>query len=394
MKRHFLYFAACLTVFSLCCPFSAMAADYGEDSGEDSFGGENSGLEESFKKERRIFLWDVTISMVGATRDGANPEGQKRRNPDFEYSRSGFPYYNQSKDIFDRTREDLLKMIMQIQSESTEVIVLPFRNEIVGEFRANATEAGKRQLRDQIMGWNDLMPGGTFTATCLRRAVGFFTPDRVNRLILLTDGEPSGNEGDQLLSFIRNWDGNKETRGEGNYLVYVMLTDEANGNIGERIIEESERNDDISVITPDTPISEHSFVSIARNASIHVRDYFDGKSAKNGRGVLEVSYSHVDGPEIDEDAVFHFSVEDNDYVSVDSTLAVRPSDGKLLVPFTLKKSFDENLSELPHDHNMMIEMTCSKDPACRNLDIAGKKTVFVSLVIKPEPRLEIRWSAK
>ena len=209
MKRHFLYFAACLTVFSLCCPFSAMAADHEEDSG----------LEESFKKERRIFLWDVTISMVGATRDGANPEGQKRRNPDFEYSRSGFPYYNQSKDIFDRTREDLLKMIMQIQSESTEVIVLPFRNEIVGEFRANATEAWKRQLRDQIMGWNDLMPGGTFTATCLRRAVGFFTPDRVNRLILLTDGEPSGNEGDQLLSLIRNWDGNMETRGEGNYLV-------------------------------------------------------------------------------------------------------------------------------------------------------------------------------
>ena len=64
--------------------------------------------EEAFKKERRIFLWDVTISMVGATRDASFPKGTKRSKPSFDYAKSGFPYYNASKDIFDKTRETLI----------------------------------------------------------------------------------------------------------------------------------------------------------------------------------------------------------------------------------------------------------------------------------------------
>ena len=351
--------------------------------------------EEAFKKERRIFLWDVTISMVGATRDASFPKGTKRSKPSFDYAKSGFPYYNASKDIFDKTRETLIKLISQVQNESTEIIVLPFRNDIVGEFKANATAAGKEQLCNQIMNWKDLKPGGTYTATCIKKAVSYFTPDRINRLVLLTDGEPSDNEGSKLISFLQNWRGHKETRGNGNYLVYVMLTDEANGEVGNTIIEESKKNpEQITVITPEDDISEMVFISIGHNASIHVRDYFDGKVSTNGKGVIDIPCYIVEGQAIPDNSFFHFTTEENDFVEIDPSAAVRVSEGKLRVPFTLEKSFEENLATLPSDHDMTINISCEKDAACKSIEITGSRAISVSLVMKPEPRVKISWSTK
>lgn len=130
---------------------------------------------EAFKKERRIYLWDVTISMVGATKDATCPKASKRTAPDYAYNQ-GFPNYNSQKDIFNDTRAKLIKMIYETQVESTEIIVLPFRNGIVGEIKGDASVEGKAKLKKAIMEWNDLQAGGTFTATCLKEAVNkFFT---------------------------------------------------------------------------------------------------------------------------------------------------------------------------------------------------------------------------
>ena len=384
MRHNLLLAVATLVIACLSLPLGATSVS---SPSEDQ--------DETFKKERRIFLWDVTISMVGATRDASCPKGTKRSKPSFDFAKSGFPNYNAKKDIFDKTRETLIKLISQIQNESTEIIVLPFRNEIVGEFKANATAAGKEQLCNQIMGWNDLRPGGTYTATCIQKAVGYFTPDRINRLVLLTDGEPSDNEGPRLISFIQNWKGQKETQGNGNYLVYVMLTDEANGDVGNTIIKESIKNpEQITVIPPDGDISEMVFISIGHNASIHVRDYFDGKVATNGKGAIEIPCNLVEGTAIPDNSIFHFSIEPNDFVDIDPSVTVRVTDGKLIVPFTLKKSFEENLATLPSDNDTLITMSCEKDPSSKSIEISGSRSVVVSLVMKPEPRVKINWSTK
>lgn len=344
--------------------------------------------EETFKKERRIYLWDVTISMVGATKNASCPKAQKRTNPDYSYS-EGYPNYNASKDIFDNTREKLIKMIYQIQNESTEVIVLPFRDGIVGEFSANATASGKEQLKNLIMGWNDLHSGGTFTATCLKDAVNkYFKEDKINRLFLLTDGEPSGNEGNQLLAFLRQWKGVKETKGQSSYLVYVMLTDEA---FNQGIIDTAEESG--GDITVTETFEEPVWLSLRHSATIHVRDYFNGKISNDGRGSFEIPYSYITGNSIPENSVFHFEIEGNDYIDVDSTAPVRPSDGKFTVPFRFKKGFEECLSELPQEFNLSIPGVCRKDgTANKNIILVGSSAVDVSLVIKSEPRVKISWS--
>lgn len=352
----------------------------------------HTGLDEAFKKERRIFLWDVTISMVGATKDASCPKGDKRSKPDFDYSKSGFPYYNEEKDIYDETRDVLIDKIMQIQNESTEIIVLPFRNGIVGEFKANATASGKEFLKEQIMSWNDLVPGGTYTATCLEEAVNkYFTKDRTNRIFLLTDGEPSDGEGPKLLNYIMNWKGLSETKGSGIYLVYVMLTDEADNADIKKVAELNPEQ--IQVIEADQDFEEHVTIVITNNVSLYVRDCFkdDLNSAK---GVIHVPYSFIEGVEIPENSHFYFKIEENDYVEINDALEIFPENGSFAIPFSLKKSFEENLAELSHEYDTVLTITCIKDQESRNIDISGKNTILLSLIMKPEPRVTIKWMEK
>lgn len=371
-----------LTLFFTALVFTMFANSWNASAQQDAFG-----QDESFMKERRIFLWDVTISMVGATKDASCPKASPRKNPGYNYN-EGYPNYNVKKDIFDETREKLINLILQIQNESTEIIVLPFRNGIVGSFKASATAEGKQQIIDEIRAWNDLRSGGTYTATCLKDAVDiYFTPDRVNRLFLLTDGEPSGQEGSQLIRYIENWQGIKVPRCPQSYMVYIMLTDEA---YNEDIIHAAEKtNGDIIVVSE---FKEPVFLSIGHKASIHVREHFNGKVSKDGRGEFTVPYTMVAGNRIPDNSNFHFAVEGNDFLYIDPKVPVSPENGKFVVPFVLKKDLDYYLANLPSNHNLCLNVRCTKDSGSnKEINITGSNVVKVSLVIKKEPRATISW---
>ena len=344
------------------------------------------------KKERRIFLWDVTISMVGATQNSACVKGTKRSKPSFDYANSGFPYYNKDKDIFDTTRETLLKLIDDIKTESTEIIVLPFRNDIVGEFKAFATAEGKDQLRKQIMGWDDLQVGGTFTGTCLEKAIRLFTEDKKNQVVLLTDGEPSGNEGTILLNILKAWKGGQQTRIK-NRLVYVMLTQEAEGELSQVIKDIADNSDgQISVITPKESIAETVYIILGNKTSLHVRDFAsDGISSKDGSGTIGLSYT-TEGPAIPRGYSVHVTVEENDFVIIDAD--VSPENGKFTIPFRLKKNLDENLASLPLDSNLTLVMNFENNKDFPNVRIVDGYTAGLELVLRPEPRVSISWSLK
>lgn len=344
------------------------------------------------KKERRIFLWDVTISMVGATKEQPKEgngivKGTKRSNPDFNYAQSNCPNYNASKDIFDKTRQTLINLIDGIRTESTEVIVLPFRDKIVGGgYKSDATADGKAKLKKFIMELGKLEEGGTFTGSCLQEALSYFTPDRRNHVILLTDGEPSDGEGPKLLRILDNWNGDKETKGIGDRLTYVMLTDEA---FNEDIKNRADSNRNITVILPGESIEEMCSLSIGHNTSIHVRDFFDGTVALNGKGTFELPFT-FEGPAIPKDYKLHLSIEDNDFVDVETDVKVIGN--KFVIPFTLKKTLAENISELPHDSNLTLVLTMKEDSVFKNVNIVDGHEATVELVLKAEPRVKISWS--
>ncbi len=335
------------------------------------------------KKERRVFLWDVTISMIGATQQPGYPKGTKRSKPSFDYTRSNYSSYNKDKDIFDQTRQKLINLINAIQTESTEIIVLPFRNGIVGEFKADATAAGKSYLKNCIMDWDDLQEGGTHTGTSLQKAIGYFTPDRRNHVILLTDGDPSGGEGTKLLSILNNWNGEKTQEGTGNRLTYVMLTQEAANQAIEEI---AKGNPSIDVVGPDQPIDEHTSLSLGQSTSIHVRDFYDGKVATNGKGTFELSYK-IDGPALPNGYKLHFTVEENEFVQVDTDAAF--SGNSFVVPFSLLKSLEDNIQDLPHDSNLTLTLTFNQIDGFKNVSVVDSHNANLELVLKAEPRVKI-----
>lgn len=389
MKK-FLVFSL-LFIFFGCYSWNVSAAVATSSEGEEQ--------EYAFKKEHKIFLWDVTVSMVGATENPNCPKATKRTKPDFDYQHNGSTWnYNKDKDIFDKTREDLIRLIMNINTESTKITVIPFRDDIIKEdiFVAEmATAEGKAELKRQILEWNGLKNGVTNTATCLKKAVERFEQDRRNQVILLTDGEPYKAESEQLLTFIKNWRNYKETRASGNNLVYVMLTDEANGTIGPKIKELSNQDPEhITVLDQNSNIVEHAFVTIGNHASIHVRDFFDGKVSRDGKGKIEIACHLVGGPAIPSDAVFHFKLDENDFVSVDPTIPIHPIGEKIEIPFTLLKTFEGNLATLPADYDATITGNIELDATSKNIDIQGNRGVTISLVMKPEPRVTISWSTK
>ena len=99
----------------------------------------------------------------------------------------------------------------------------------------------------------------------------------------------------------------------------------------------------------------------------------------------------MDGNEIPDDSEFCFTIEENEYISIDPSEEIEPEDGFFIIPFKFKKSFEEIYADLPHDSNLTLKVTCSKDEDSKLIDITGGSSVDLALVVKPEPRATISW---
>ena len=84
-------------------------------------------------------------------------------------------------------------------------------------------------------------------------------------------------------------------------------------------------------------------------------------------------------------------IEENEYISIDPSEEIEPEDGFFIIPFKFKKSFEEIYADLPHDSNLTLKVTCSKDEDSKLIDITGGSSVDLALVVKPEPRATISW---
>jgi len=72
------------------------------------------------KTQRRIYLWDVTLSMKG--------------------------YKGLTPDIYEDVVRFLKREITSLTDEFTEIIVLPFQEDVLEHWVVNATELGKKEI--------------------------------------------------------------------------------------------------------------------------------------------------------------------------------------------------------------------------------------------------------
>lgn len=170
------------------------------------------------KFQRRIYLWDVTLSMKG--------------------------WNGKTPDIYDDVVDFLKREINSLTDEKTEIIVLPFQESILDEWITKASEAGKKEIIDKIEKYNNGLVTNTNIVQPIRTAQSkYIKDDRRNLLFLLTDGKQSGGN-QELLATIRNWERFAEINNA--YAVYVMLTKEA---IDDEVVDIIQMTERIDVVT-------------------------------------------------------------------------------------------------------------------------------------------------
>ncbi len=156
--------------------------------------------------DRRIYLWDVTLSMQG--------------------------YQGKTPDIWDNVTAFLKKDIENISDENTELVILPFQENILADWSCKATKDGKKELLRHIDEAKKLFakPTNTNIAGPFTKMKGSYVDhNRNNLVILLTDGKQNVAGGqDAWRNLLTTW--HPYAKLNNAYLIYVMLTNQAIDN--------------------------------------------------------------------------------------------------------------------------------------------------------------------
>lgn len=175
--------------------------------------------EPKIRCERRIYIWDVTKSM-----QGHNSKTQQ---------------YDPTIDVWDSLVEWLKNDINSQSDSSTDIVVLPFQEEILDCWETKATAEGKRELLRKIDEAKKRYQNLTYTNISGPFEVvkrDYVNAEKNNVLILLTDGKQSDKFGSQEKwnAVLQKW--GEFAKKNNAYLVYFMVTEHAVDPKTEEII--------------------------------------------------------------------------------------------------------------------------------------------------------------
>ena len=150
-------------------------------------------------------------------------------------------YSMKTNGLWEPVRDNLKLAIDNVEDETTELIVIPFAFDMVHHsqldaFKANATTAGKKQLKENIDALQLTKNTKTFHNDPIK---DFYSnhrvdPRRINYMFLMTDGENEDTTG-EFTRLLKQWG---EKYGEENvYGFYVMLDPQAKNPEVEGIID-------------------------------------------------------------------------------------------------------------------------------------------------------------
>lgn len=355
-----------------------------------------SAQENTTKKERRIYLWDVTISMVGATANKSFPEANPSAgvgNPIYSY-KGDIKYYKEKEDIFNPTREALINSIKAIEDEDCQIVVLPYDKEIRDVFEVStASIKDKETIIQQVESWSNLHSAPTYTGKCLREVIdNYFKKDRLNRVILLTDGCPDKqnkpSDEEIFLQIIKEWDQRiSESKYVDNRLVYVMLTEAANGS--SKITEELKKKDkETGVATVGSLDELENYVSFSLSNLSHEKVVEQNLSEFNI--IVDCNVVAAFGNPDKIRCVF----ETSDPMIVVDPAPIAPTDGKFIIPvkfaYGSREAYRQELGNKVHS----AVIKCSVAPECEDVVLEGNDKIIVDLSINAQPKAVVRISRK
>lgn len=305
-----------------------------------------------YKNERRIYLWDVTLSTKGF---GGKP------------------------DIWSDIKDAIVKDINSIIDEDVEIIILPFQVSILEEWKAFATGQGKKDLVKRIQQYdnNDV----TNTNICLPMEVVMqkhIDSSKRNVLILLTDGEHTNTSSyptSKLIEIINRWC--NFAKEKDAYAFYVMLTEFAHNDYLVDAIKKSCRISAINGI-------DINFVELKapEKISFNIKD--------DANKPLSISLTYKKNVKIPEGLTFKLEIEENEYIETNGISEL--SNQNLNFNIKLKQPYEKLKSVLPEESSTPIRAYLSLSDSSKEqhpLVLLLSDVIQINLVNKIEKTLRI-----
>ncbi|MDR1369738.1 MAG: VWA domain-containing protein [Dysgonamonadaceae bacterium] len=336
-----------------------------------------SSLVAQTKSQRRIYLWDVTLSMKGKAKVDGKP----------------------TANIYDDVVEALCRYINGINNENTEILVLPFQEKILPAIGPRkATLDGKEDIEKKIRNFN--LPSHRWTNIFkpLSEVVDNYLQEDKNTVVyLLTDGiqdDPSANSaGRESWKAVEKWN---TDAGENNFLYYVYLTEVAKDPKIDKAIEDAKKN-------PETPNNldrtdgnggDMSFLNLTPpgNLSFNLKD-------NKEKPVKSVSVTFIpDNGKVPNNIDIHIKLaEENPYFNIDQIVRLNNNTATFEIKFkneykdyeALTKEQEEKTSyKLMVDvsnSNKIIEqnkVSVSINPSAILLDLINKREKTLKITLK------------
>lgn len=203
------------------------------------------------KIDRRIYLWDVTLSMQG-------------------YDQNAPKKYNADNDVWDKVVAFLKRDIENISDASTELILLPFQNDILARWEVKATAEGKAELarridesKTQFHKITNTNIAGPFRDVKDK----YIDSKRNNLLILLTDGRNNVGGSEVWFKLLSSWQ--TYARDNNAYFIYFMVSKNAEDKAVEEIVDGQSYSE---VVLPTDTIPEFIDLYPAESVNFNIKD--------------------------------------------------------------------------------------------------------------------------
>ena len=303
-----------------------------------------------FKDERRVYLWDVTLSMKG---------------------------YNGAPDIYDQVVKDLTTDINNIEDDHTELIVLPFQEGILETWKEKATPAGKKALIGKIKNYSNERITRTNLCTPLKDVMNkYLTPDKRNVLYLFTDGahnmkSPSVEDYHALLNSWCNFAEKNDVYG-----FYMMLTKNAEDPKLINIIETVCNFDVVKGVG-------HEFLLLRpeeSKISYNIKD--------NAGKPITITIASNINKNYPAGVKLHVWCNDNNYVKIDQTISLS-HDGKIDIKVTQKMNYESMKNSMPQTMRIPIHLELKDSGNGNTLTKLIANRVNLELINKPEKTLKV-----
>ncbi|MGL5937492.1 MAG: vWA domain-containing protein [Phocaeicola sp.] len=277
---------------------------------------------QSYQNEKRIYLLDVTASMVG--------KGSVS-----------------TPNIFEKVKEKLIETISDIQTSNTEITIIPFTDKAFEPIRAYIDE--RDSLIKQINSI-DIKKGDTNIADAWERAIMELDSSKINYIFLLTDGlHNCGEEKEVLYERLKSWQ--EIAKGKYFFAFYVMLTPNAKEMEIAQIAEST--NQMWIIESMDVNVS---FISSTLHLTTNV----------NENNAINITISSNNEKVFDTDLVFNVLLDENPYYELkDLSIDLK------------QRNISFKLSELMPRIKIPVEFSC-------NLHLKYDKTKYPLYFFTPE----------